>query len=193
MTVNRKKVVVPALIAAFAAISMPAAAAETGGKEQQVKWKAAGVSIHTQISMDRNWPPASMNHARINGTLGSGVEHGMVEPAVVPLNRCPKNAKIEYKILAGTHVVTFDDSLDQLMYRTTDGYCCIFEDGSITAETISEVTGGTGRYKGATGKLIGRVSPEAVSFPEWKGEFNNSISTTEGTLVLAHQDQPRRK
>lgn len=170
----------------------PAAFAEDGKTEQKVSWKMAGVSLHTQISMDRNWPPASMNQGRINGTLGLGFEQGMVEPERVAVSRCPKNATHEYNLIASNHVVTLDDGLDQLMYKLKSGYCCMFPDNSITAETISEVTGGTGRFKGATGTLVSRVSPEAVSFPEWKGEFNNSISYTEGTLVLLDQNKARK-
>lgn len=178
-----------ALLAMATVAIAPAAHAEGGKTEKKVSWKMAGVSLHTQISMDRNWPPASMNHGRINGTLGLGIEHSMVEPERVRITRCPKNATYEYNIIAANHVVTLDDGLDQLMYRLKSGYCCMFPDNSITAEMESEVTGGTGRFKGATGTLISRVSPEAVSFPEWKGEFNNSISITEGTLVLLDQSK----
>lgn len=183
------------VLAALAGITMisgaSAAHAADDTIEQKVSWKMAGVSLHTQISMDRNWPPASMNTGRISGTLGSGMSQGMTEPERVPVSRCPKNATLEYNIIASNNVITLDDGLDQLTYRLKSGYCCMFADNSITAETISEVTGGTGRFKGATGTLVTTVSPEAVSFPEWKGEFNNSISLTEGTLVLLKANQAR--
>ncbi len=164
-----------------------AAHAQDKGTPVPVSWKMAGASIHTQINHDNSGPPASATHSRVKGTFGIGSVFAMVEPIVIPVTRCPKNAKYEYKIRAATNVVTFDDNLDQIAYTLNNGYACQFEDGTITSEINYDVSGGTGRFKGATGKLTARVSPEALSYPEWKGEFNNSIYTTEGVVYLRDQ------
>ena len=55
---------------------------------------------------------------------------------------------------------------------------------SVTSENEAIVVGGTGRFEGATGTLTTRTLPTTVSFPEWKGEFNNVVNVTEGTITL---------
>ena len=40
------------------------------------------------------------------------------------------------------------------------------------------------RTEGATGELVTRTVPQTVTFPEWKGEFNNLVNVTEGTVTL---------
>lgn len=175
------------VVVAVVGSAVAGAAFAQDGQAQKVSWKAAGVSIHTQISLDRNWPPASMNHARINGTFGLGMLHSMVEPARVEVSQCPAETKYEYKILEATNVVTLDSDLSQLIYQSKSGLCCITADGKITATMDLEVVGGTGRFKGATGTLKSIMTDEggSVSFDEWKGEFNNMSSLTEGTIVLS--------
>ena len=54
----------------------------------------------------------------------------------------------------------------------------------MTSTGESEVIGGTGRFEGARGKLTTRTLPQTVSFPEWKGEFNNIMNVSEGTITL---------
>ena len=184
----KASLITPITIVAIAIGCFAAASAlADDGKAQKVSWKAAGVSIHTQISMDRNWPPASMNHGRVKGTFGMGMLHSMVEPVQVEVSsKCPANTKYEYTMLEATNVVTFDSDLDQLIYRNKSGICCISADGKITSTLESEVVGGTGRFEGATGTLTTTLRDEggSVSFEEWKGEFNNMNSFTEGTIVL---------
>ncbi|MBV6425270.1 MAG: hypothetical protein NAOJABEB_03086 [Steroidobacteraceae bacterium] len=181
---SMKALIAASIFAAAAGVVAGEAAAD--GQARHVSWRAAGVSIHTQISMDRNWPPASMNHARVNGTFGLGILHSMVEPVRVEVSKCPANTKYEYKILEATNVVTFDSDLDQLIYRTKSGLCCINAEGDITFDLESEVVGGTGRFKGATGTLTSKLTRDgdSISFNEWNGEFNNMNSVTEGTIVL---------
>ena len=91
---------------------------------------------------------------------------------------------MEFHAVAGTMVRTFRPSLDQIFVKTVSGLACIFEDGRVTSENRAIVTGGTGRFAGATGELVTRTVPQTVSFPEWKGEFNNLVNVTEGTVTL---------
>lgn len=186
-----KRLTVIMAATALAAGGASLAQADDAGTPVKVSWKMAGASVHTQISHDNVGPPASATHSRVKGTFGIGTVFAMVEPVVVPVTRCPKDAQYEYKMRAATNVITFDDNLDQVTYSLNNGFACQFRDGTITSEIHYDVKGGTGRFKGATGQLVARVSPEAMSYPEWKGEFNNSIYTTEGTIVLRNQNARR--
>ena len=91
---------------------------------------------------------------------------------------------MEFHSVAGTMVRTFLPSLDQVFIKTLSGLACIFDDGRVTSENRAVVIGGTGRFEAATGELLSRTLPQTVAFPEWKGEFNNIINVTEGSIVL---------
>ncbi len=152
----------------------------------EVAWRTIGASHHTAIDLDGKGSPASFIAARGDGTFGPASVQGMFEPLRVPIERCPEGAVMEFHSVAGTMVRTFLPSLDQVFIKTLSGLACIFEDGRVTSENRAVVIGGTGRFEAATGELLTRTLPATVAFPEWKGEFNNIINVTEGTIVLRH-------
>ena len=152
--------------------------------EHEVKWRTIGVSHHTAIDLDEQGSPASFTTGEGDGTFGAASVHGMFEPLRVPIEKCGAGAVMEFHAVAGTMVRTFRPSLDQVFIKTVSGLACIFGDGTVTSENQAIVTGGTGRFDGATGKLVTRTLPETVSFPEWQGEFNNIINVSEGTITL---------
>jgi hypothetical protein len=151
---------------------------------QKVAWRTIGVSHHTAIDLDKTGSPASFTSGEGDGTFGPASVQGMFEPVRVPVEKCGMGAVMEFHPVAGTMVRTFRPSLDQVFIQTVSGLACIFEDGTVTSENQAVVTGGTGRFDGATGTLVTRTLPETVSFPEWKGEFNNVINVSEGTITL---------
>lgn len=149
-----------------------------------VNWRTVGVSHHTAIDLDEKGSPASFIVGEGDGTFGVASVQGMFEPVKVPVEKCAEGAIMEFHVVAGTMVRTFRPSLDQVIIKTVSGLACIFEDGTVTSENQAIVAGGTGRFAGATGTLVSKTLPETVSFPEWKGEFNNIINVTEGTITL---------
>jgi hypothetical protein len=150
----------------------------------EIQWRTIGVSHHTAIDVDGKGSPASFIVAEGDGTFGPASVQGLSEPLKVAIERCPEGAAMEFHQVAGTMVRTFRPSLDQVFIRTRSGLACIFEDGRVTSESQAIVVGGTGRFEGATGELVTRTLPQTVGFPEWKGEFNNIVNVTEGTITL---------
>jgi hypothetical protein len=157
------------------------AAAETS---HEVRWRTIGASHHSAIDLNGKGSPASFTIGEGDGTFGVASVYGMFEPQEVPIDQCPAGTIMEFHAVAGTMVRTFRPSLDQVFIKTVSGLACIFEDGSVTSENQAIVTGGTGRFEGATGTLVTKTLPKTVSFPEWKGEFNNIINVTEGSITL---------
>jgi len=150
----------------------------------QVTWRTIGVSHHAAIDLDKKGSPASFTVGEGDGTFGPASVQGMFEPLRVPVEKCGPGTMMEFHSVAGTMVRTFKPSLDQIFIKTVSSLACISEDGTVTSENQAIVIGGTGRFEGATGKLVAKTLPETVSFPEWNGEFNNIINVTEGTVVL---------
>ena len=172
----------PCLFGIVLAFQIAAAAhAET---THEVAWRTIGASVHTSVDLDGQGSPASFVVAEGDGTFGPAAVQGMSEPAQVPIEKCPAGTAMEFHMIGGTMVRTFRDHLDQVFVQTVSGLACIFEDGRVTSENEAIVIGGTGRFEGATGKLTTRTLPTTVSFPEWKGEFNNVVNVTEGTIRL---------
>ncbi len=150
----------------------------------EVAWRTVGASHHTAIDLYGKGSPASFISARGDGTFGPAAVQGMFEPLKVPVEHCPEGAVMEFHSVAGTMVRTLVPSLDQIFIKTLSGLACIFEDGRVSSENRAAVIGGTGRFEAATGELLSRTLPQTVAFSEWKGEFNNIINVTEGTIVL---------
>ena len=172
---------VASLVAACTVSFATTAHAET---TVQVEWRTVGSSHHTAIDLDGQGSPASYAVAEGDGTFGPASVQTLFEPVRVPIEQCGEGAAMEFHAVAGTMVRTFRPSLDQIFVKTVSGLACIFEDGRVTSENRAIVTGGTGRFAGATGELVTRTVPQTVSFPEWKGEFNNLVNVTEGTVTL---------
>jgi hypothetical protein len=168
-------------IALFILLAAATTAADTS---QPVEWRTIGSSAHTSIDLDGQGSPASHVVAFGDGTFGRASVQGMSEPARVPVEKCPPGTAMEFHMVAGTMVRTFMDELDQVFVRTLSGLACISEEGSVTSENQGEIFGGTGRFEGATGSVVTHTLPQTVSFPEWKGEFNNITNVTTGTIVL---------
>mgnify|MGYP001829210448 FL=1 len=161
-----------------------AAATTVADTSHTVEWRTIGSSAHTSIDLDGKGSPASYVVAFGDGTFGRAAVQGMSEPARVPVEKCPPGTAMEFHMVAGTMVRTFLDELDQVFIRTRSGLACISEAGSVTSENQGEIIGGTGRFEGASGIVVTRTLPQTVSFPEWKGEFNNIMNVTTGTIVL---------
>ena len=159
----------------------PDVGAETS---HEISWRTIGASHHTAIDLDQKGSPASFTVGEGDGTFGAASVQGLFEPVKVAIELCPAGAILEFHPVAGTMVRTFRPSLDQIFIKTVSGLACIFEDGTVTSENRAIVTGGTGRFEGAKGNLVTKTLPQTVSFPDWKGEFNNIINVTEGTITL---------
>jgi hypothetical protein len=159
------------ILAAIAWIAIPAlAAADT---THEISWRTIGASVHTSVDLDGKGSPASFVLADGDGTFGPASIQGMTEPAEMPIEKCPAGTAMEFHVIGGTMVRTFRDTLDQVFVQTISGLACISEDGSVTSESEGRIVGGTGRFAGATGRVTTTTLPQTVTFPVWKGEFNN--------------------
>lgn len=164
--------------------SSPIASLARAETTLEVKWRTIGASVHTSVNLDGQSSPASFVVADGDGTFGRASVQGMSEPVRVPIERCPADTEMEFHMVAGTMVRTLHESLDQIFIETEAGLACISRTGSVTSENQARIIGGTGRFEGATGTLTTRTLPQTVSFPAWKGEFNNIMNVSEGRIVL---------
>lgn len=150
----------------------------------EIAWRTIGASVHTSVNLDGESSPASFIVADGDGTFGPASVQGMSEPKRVPIERCPPDTAMEFHMVAGTMVRTLRDTLEQIFVETDSGLACISRTGVVTSQNVARIAGGTGRFEGATGALTTRTLPQTVSFATWKGEFNNIMNVSEGTIIL---------
>jgi hypothetical protein len=98
---------------------------------------------------------------------------------------------IEFVFVGEVVVLSFTDREEQLFLRlspnVTSHSCFDLATGAFTGQTTFDVTGGTGRFDGASGtmvktwKFIGLASPTS---PPGKGFFGSFTGTFDGTINI---------
>jgi len=136
---------------------------------------------------------ASVCNGTGNGTLGASTVHSVVEWKVVsPTTLCTvpgggSNAGIEFTLVGSNGVSIYSDG-SQLFEQGTSGELChdsVSEALPISASTTtSTITGGTGKYAGASGSTQSSSSGRSLAKPAPGGDFSASTGTHTGTLVL---------
>ena len=122
------------------------------------------------------------------GTLGSGTARVTSEFAFSGSGTCPNgNAGLNFTLLPGTGhgIFRFDSTGDLLFTKTSSATLCF--DPLTTIQFFSgaeNITGGTGRFAGATGSNTFNGTATTL-FDDGTGNFFGELSgTVEGTIIL---------
>ena len=122
------------------------------------------------------------------GTLGSGTARVTSEFAFSGSGTCPNgNAGLNFTLLPGTGhgIYRFDSTGDLLFTEGSSGTLCF--DPLTTIQFFSgaeNITGGTGRFAGATGSNTFNGTATTL-FADGAGNFFGELSgTIEGTIIL---------
>ena len=146
------KLVILSLVLAFTA--PPRAEAQQGTIE--VNWRIAGTFISgvevtnpvTSVSK-----PHALIHVQAAGSPGKAVIRALGSGAASPSGVCLEGQGLVFELERNDLVATFSD-LSLLAAALDNGSVCVnLFTGEITGEIDLVVTGGTGRFAGATGNL----------------------------------------
>jgi hypothetical protein len=110
-----------------------------------------GTSVADEIDADNDGNTGSTQTSRYRGPFGNAQTQAHTELALWDeVSFCgPTSVLLVYRVFAS--VATYANG-DQLYTDLSDGTACVnFVDGSFTAEINTDVTGGTGKFEGATG------------------------------------------
>ena len=132
-------------------------------QEIPVKMRFSGTNVATTINLQPN-TVTDEHHSAGNGTFGAFTFrelHADVAPAPQPPSGC---SGPNFAVVAGAGVFQFQDG-SLLTVTVKDGSGCINPAAGNAALTVNyQITGGTGRFEGASGALTLTATLRAVLF-----------------------------
>jgi hypothetical protein len=131
---------------------------------------------------------------RVHCVVAGNSTHGRYTAQIlaeqqVTANTCtqPGATGLEANVTAFVLVLSLNATQEQLFLTSKSGTQCLTPPGTVAGGTGKlDVIGGTGRFEGATGTLVGIVSPIALAFSALGGDgFLSAFSgTLDGRIVL---------
>jgi hypothetical protein len=132
-------------------------------QERPVKMTFSGTNVATMINLQPN-TVTDEQHSAGNGTFGEFTFrelHADVAPAPQPPSGC---SGPNFAVVAGAGVFRFQDG-SLLIVTVKDGSGCINPAAGNAALSVNyQITGGTGRFEGASGALTYTATLRAVLF-----------------------------
>jgi hypothetical protein len=156
---------------------------------KELPWKAefSGSSVGTQSDTNGDGNKGSFYSMGMKGTLGAGTVQGVGEFVFAGPGTCPNgNAGLTFTVLPGTgHSIYRFDRTGDLLFNEFSATVCFDPITTIQFYSwVDTITGGTGRFVGATGSLSGSGTAKNL-FDDGAGNFLGALSSTgEGTIIL---------
>jgi hypothetical protein len=143
-------------------------------------YRYSGWSVGSDVDANEDGFTASVLTSKGFSTWGPITANGLIEGTPTGWFCDNDSNFIEFTALHGT-VVFQTNKGDQFYARLTDGTSCFDQTTSTTTYTQNwEITGGTGRFEGATGSVINTGTITGLGFGH-----NAFGGSTEGEIVLA--------
>ena len=153
-----------------------------------IKGDFAGTGLTARIDLNNDGRLADGGTWVEKSNLGQSSAQFVIEGVPVPpTGACPAG-QLETALVAGSVVNTFLHTRDQLFIELTSRIFCVdLVTFTFSAHTIATITGGTGKFAGATGSVDYRFT--GVVFladfdPASNQLFGSFTGTVEGTLIL---------
>lgn len=129
--------------------------------EAQAIASYSGTAVANEIDVDLDGVTGNTATFQGRGQFGNFVVQAHVEhTAWDGMSLCdPSSALLYTTVWSGA--LTYANG-DQLYLELSDGVLCAKADGSYTEEVNLNITGGTGRFEGATGSIVGSTSGQAL-------------------------------
>jgi hypothetical protein len=161
----------------------------SNAEAKQIPWTASfsGSAVNTQSDTNHDGSKGSLLTGGFKSSLGSGAIQGVGEFTFSGPGTCPNgNAGFSFTLLPGTghSVYRFDSTGDLLFLTLSSATACFDPITSIEFYSWEDtITGGTGKFVGATGSSTGNGKTSAL-FGDTEGNFFAEFSSTiEGTLI----------
>ena len=146
---------------ATVALTLNLGVASVYAQERPVKMTFSGTNVATSINLQAN-TVTDEQHSAGNGTFGAfpfRELHADLAPPPQPPSDCSGPS---FAVVAGAGVFQFQDG-NLLMVKVTEGSGCVnLAAGNAVITVKYEITGGTGRFEGASGTLNYRATMTAV-------------------------------
>jgi hypothetical protein len=162
-------------------------AAGVSAEERPVKMRFSGSFVPTSIVMQ----PDTITDEELlagNGALGSFTFRKLRTDALAakPSEACSGPSQMNIPVVAGGGVFRFEDGSLLTVVISEEGTLCIDFDARVAHLTESyRITGGTGRFKGASGTLALRATVRAALFTtSGQAVLLTSTGELEGTVGI---------
>jgi hypothetical protein len=162
---------------------------EAASKEIRFKVKYSGSSISTHADTNGDGIRAGMGNVTGRSNLGLYTSQGVGEAVLAGAGTCPNgNAGINLALIPGTgHAVAWFERTRDLVFSeiVSETVCYDPKTGMQFKSGIGKITGGTGRFAGATGQ----TQFEGTQWPLYVDTSGNGFAaqtgTSTGTIILA--------
>lgn len=169
------------------ALILTLGAAGLSAEERPVKMRFSGSFVPTSIVMQPNTITDEELLAG-NGALGSFTFRKLRTDALAPQPSaaCSGPSQVNIPVVAGGGVFRFEDGSLLTVVISEEGALCIDFDAGVAHLTESyQITGGTGRFKGASGTLALRATVRAALFSaSGQAVLLTSTGELEGTVGI---------
>jgi hypothetical protein len=158
-------------------------------RDIRIKGDFAGTGLTARIDLNNDGRLADGGTWVEKSNLGQSSAQFVIEgvPVDPPSGACPAG-QLERALVAGNVVNTFLHTRDQLFIQLTSRiFCFDLATSTFSGHTIATITGGTGKFVGATGSVDYRftgVVHLADFDPASNQLFVSFTGTVEGTLTL---------
>jgi hypothetical protein len=178
-----KAVIAVAVVAGFT-VGPPAAF----GKEIRFKSKCSGSGMSGAGNTNGDLIPAGMGFLHCKSNLGRGTSQGVGEAVLAGPATCPNgNPGLRMELIPGTgHSFARNDRTGDLLFSeiTSETVCYDPATRMHFKSGTTRITGGTGRFEGATGETEFEAT-QWVLYSDAQGHgFAAQVVTSTGTLVL---------
>ena len=156
-------------------------------RDIRIKGDLAGTCLSTRIDLNNDGVPAGWSTWVEQSNLGQSSAQSVIEAVLVPpTGACPAGHLETGVVAGGSAVNTFLHTRDQLFNQVTSRILCIdLVTGAFSAHSLATITGGTGKFAGATGSIEYRFTGLTfLADPASNQSFGSFTGTIEGTLIL---------
>ncbi len=154
----------------------------------QYKDHDTGSAQSSAVDQNQDNFPAVFGFGTGNSNSGPTQHHWVAEAQPLPeRNRCPEGTRLEARFIRVSELRQFQSGNQLYSEGNPDdaGFICVLEDRTYSGVYYEVITGGTGRFEGATGKLTVKFTGKSIGGPRSpKAYFGPITYEAEGTIEL---------
>ena len=157
-------------------------------RDIRIKGDMAGTFLTARIDLNNDGGLADWATWVEKSNLGQSSVQGVIEGVLVPPSGACPAGQLETALVGGSIINTFLHTRDLLFIQPTSRVLCFDPaTGVSSAHTVATITGGTGKFAGATGSVDYRFTASASlgdSDPASNQGFGYFTGTVEGTINI---------
>ncbi len=185
------------LLSLILALMLWSAPVEAASREIRFKVKYSGSAMSTHADTNGDGIRAGLGTVTGKSNLGLYTSQGVGEAVLAGAGTCPNgNAGINLTLVPGTgHAVSWFEKTRDLVFSeiVSETVCYDAKTGMQFKSGTAKITGGTGRFAGATGQ----TQFEGTQWPLYVDAAGNGFAaqtgTSTGTIILPQEGTRERK